>query len=84
MKKILIVSLTKHALSAEELEKASTEYFFKNGILVRKWRPPDFSASEDWSLVHQIMMPKVCCSESLEVAQELPPIGVLIISLKRS
>ena len=31
----------------------------RNGVLMRQWRPPNVPASEEWSVVHQIVVPKV-------------------------
>ena len=35
-----------------------------------KWRPPNVPASEEWSVLHQIVVPKVYQSEILKLAQE--------------
>ena len=29
------------------------------GILMRKCRPPDFSAEEEWTVNHQVVVPRV-------------------------
>ena len=74
-KDLKVVSLTQHALPAEDLEKVS-----QNGVLMRKWRLSDVPESEDWSIVHQIVIPKAYRSEILEVTHELPMSGHLSIN----
>ena len=32
-------------------------YYKKGGVLMRKWQPPDAPASEEWRVVHQIVVP---------------------------
>ena len=48
--------------------------------IMRKWRPPNVPASEEWSVVHQIVVPKVYQSEILKLAHESPLGGHLGIN----
>ena len=76
------VSLSKSRLISEQendpelvlppvkLVKVPVSYYVRNGVLMRKWRPPNVPASEEWSVVHQIVVPKVYQSEILKLAYE--------------
>ena len=44
---------------------------------MRKWRPADVPADEDWSLKHQIVLPKSFRTEVLSLAHENPLSGHL-------
>ena len=52
-------------------------YIDKAGVLMRKWRPPDASASDAWQVVHQIVLPHCCRHDVISVAHDLPPGGHL-------
>lgn len=39
---------------------------------MRKWRPPDHPATEEWSLVEQIVVPQSFREEILPLAYEVP------------
>jgi len=32
-------------------------YYQKNGILMRKWRPPEDPASHEWKVIYQVVLP---------------------------
>ena len=49
----------------------------KNDILMRKWRPPDVSADDEWTVNHQIVVPRAYHSEILNLAHETPMSGHL-------
>ena len=53
-----------------DLDKVPVGYYVRNGVLMRKWRPPTVLASEEWSVVHQIVVPKVYQNEILKLAHE--------------
>lgn len=55
-------------------------YFIKNGILLRKWRPPLVSGDDEWSVRYQIVVPKTYRSEILSLAHETPVSGHLGIN----
>ena len=50
-------------------------YFIKDGVLMRKWRPSDVSADEEWSFRYQIIVPKPYRSEILSLAHDTPLSG---------
>ena len=43
----------------KEISQVPVCYYVKNGILMRKWRPPDVSAEDEWTVNHQIVVPRV-------------------------
>ena len=65
-----LAPLFKLVLSPVELDKVPVGYFVRNGVLMRRWRPPNIPASEEWSVVHLIVVPKVYQSEMLKLAHE--------------
>ena len=62
-------------LPKEELDKVETGYYISNGILMRKWRPPKVPSNKEWSVVEQIVVPKVYQGEILNLAHESPMVG---------
>ena len=75
-----LAPLFKLVLPPVELDKVPVGYYVRNGVLMQKWRPPNVPASEEWSVVHQIVVPKVCQSEILKLAHESPMGGHLGIN----
>ena len=53
-----LVELAKETVRDEEVETASECYFMQSGVLMRKWRPRDAPATEEWKTVYQIVVPK--------------------------
>ena len=49
--------LSQTACSETEAGKVLECYYVKDGILMRKWRPPLRPADEDWTVVHQVVPP---------------------------
>ena len=52
-----ISCLAESAFSEEEAANNPKCYYKKYGVLMRKWRPPDAPANEEWGVVHQIVVP---------------------------
>ena len=69
--------LVKEAVSEEEMTEHAYCYYIKSGVLMRKWRPPDAPATEEWQVTHQIVLPKCCRQEVMSLAHELPVSGHL-------
>jgi hypothetical protein len=46
--------------------------YIDNGVLMRRWRPPDASVDEEWKVRHQIVVPTKCRSEVLKLAHGSP------------
>ena len=72
-----ISTLFEKAVEESELSKNPVCYFVQNDILMRKWRPPDVSAENEWAVKHQIVIPKVYRYEMLSLAHEIPLAGHL-------
>jgi hypothetical protein len=53
-----IASLFPRVLPWNEISEVPVGYYEKNCVLVRKRRPPDAKSNEDWSVSHQIVVPK--------------------------
>ena len=47
---------------------------------MRKWRPPDGSAEDEWTVNHQIVNPRIYRSEILNLAHDTPTSGHLGIN----
>ena len=52
-----IRKLKRRALNEREAVKVPVCYFIRNGILMRKWRPPDVAALHEWKVIYQIVVP---------------------------
>ena len=75
------MQLAREAVSEEEMTKnAHVLLLLKSGILMRKWRPPDAPASEEWQVVHQIVLPKCYWNKVMSLAHESPMAGHLGIN----
>ena len=69
--------LLQEAIDEEEAKHNRVCYYIRNGLLMRKWRPLTTPADQDWSVVHQIVVPKVYRFEILTIAHEHPLSGHL-------
>lgn len=67
-------------LSEDEIVKVPVGYYLKDRVLIRKWCPPDISATEDWAVVHQVVVPKAYSNDILTMAHCLPLGGHLCIN----
>ena len=72
-----ISCLFDRAISENEVSQDPVCYFTKNGILMRKWRPPAVSADAEWSVIHQIVIPLLYRKEILSMAHDTPMSGHL-------
>ena len=52
-----ILSLLERAFAEKEIDHLPI--YVKNDILMRKWRPPDVSPEDEWTVIHQIVLPRV-------------------------
>ena len=59
-----------------EAEEVPVCFYKQNSVLMRKWRPPDTPASDEWHVVHQIVVPKVP-REVISIAHDSPIAGHL-------
>ena len=70
-----ILPLFERALDEKEIPQVPVCYYIKNDILMRKWRPPDVSAEDEWTVNHQIVVPRIYRLELLTLAHETPMSG---------
>ena len=75
-----ILPLLERALDEKEIDQVPVCFYVKNGILMRKWRPPDVSAEDEWTVDHQIVVPRVYRPEMLNLAHDTPMSGHLGIN----
>ena len=75
-----ISKLIFRALPENEISQVPMCYYIKNGILMRKWRPFDVPADDEWAVYHQIVVPKSYRHEILSIAHESPMSGHLGIN----
>lgn len=66
-----LVGIRDSALSEEEAGKERVCFYRKGKVLMRKWRPVEDSLDEDWSEVHQVVVPKVFHRQILNVSHEV-------------
>jgi hypothetical protein len=73
----VICKLGERAVSLEETEQVPVCFYTKNGVLMRKYRPPSEPANEQWQVIHQIIVPKIYQNEVLNIAHDSPMGGHL-------
>ena len=54
-----IKSFAEKAIKFEDIKDKAECFNLKDGLLMRKWRPPEAGLDEDWRVVHQITIPQV-------------------------
>lgn len=69
--------LFNYVLAEEDLERVPTGYFIKSDVLMRKRRHPHIVGSEDWSVVHQVILPKKYRREVMKTVPKIPLRGHL-------
>ena len=72
-----IICLGRQALDEKEAAIVPCCYFQKEGILMRKWQPPEAPASHDWNVVYQVVIPKKHRRDILSLAHDSPMAGHL-------
>ena len=72
--------LFQKAVTPEEAALELICFYLKNGVLMRKFRPPHMPADEDWPEQHQIAVPSSYRPEVLRIAHETPLSGHLSVS----
>ena len=72
-----ISPLFERVLDENEMSQVPVCYYVQNDILMRKWRPPDVSADDEWTVNHQIVVPRAYRPEILNLAHETPMSGHL-------
>ena len=72
-----VTKLAKYAINETEASQEGQCFYWKSGVLMRKWRPRDVPADEEWTVVHQIVMPRKYRREILSLAHESAMAGHL-------
>ena len=72
-----ISPLFERVLDDYEMSQVPVCFYVKNDILMRKWRPPDVSADDEWTVNHQIVVPRAYRPEIINLAHETPMSGHL-------
>ena len=67
-----IRKLCHRALSPQEAQEIPTCFYVQDGVLMRKWRPPDAPADEDWQVIHQVVVPRVYRQDVIGIAHSGP------------
>lgn len=50
-------SLFEAVVPVEQIECVSQGYFVEDGVLMRKWRPSNAAAADEWQIVKQVVVP---------------------------
>ena len=72
--------LFERALDDNEMSQIPVCDYVKKDILMRKWRHPDVSADDEWTVNHQIVVPRAYRPEILNLAHETPRRGHLDVN----
>ena len=75
-----LLSLFQNMVSDDEIPSVLCCYYKKNGVLMRKWRPPDVPSDAEWAVKHQVVLPKSYRNGVLSIAHETPLAGHLGVS----
>ncbi|XP_077993259.1 uncharacterized protein LOC144447231 [Glandiceps talaboti] len=65
-----LIELSKRSISLKEVDTVPVCYYKKDGLLMRKWRPPDALVSDEWRIVNQIVVPKLYRRDILSLAHD--------------
>lgn len=71
----VVSSLFARVVDESEVSKNPACFFTKNGVPMRKWRPPNIPAEDEWAVKYQIVVPKIYRQEILSLAHETPLAG---------
>ena len=72
-----IAELFHKVVDEKDVSQEPVCFYTKHGILMRKWRPPSVPADEEWTVHHQVVVPKPYWNEILMLAHETPLSGHL-------
>ncbi|XP_072182256.1 uncharacterized protein [Diadema setosum] len=75
-----IVRLAQSLVPENEEVNETVKFYKRDGILMRRWRPPDATSDEDFRDVHQVVLPKMYRKEIISLAHEAPLAGHLGIN----
>ena len=69
--------LSEQVLSPEEMKEVPVCFYKNQGVLMRKWRPPDASVEDEWQIHHQIVVPRAYRKTVIGLAHDTPMSGHL-------
>ena len=72
-----IQRLCQFAVDESKISAEPRGYFMKDGVLMRKWRPPTVPASQEWSVIYQVVIPQKYRNTVLNLAHDTPMAGHL-------
>ena len=72
---IELAALIDKAVSEAEATQVPVCYYLSSGLLMRKWRPPEVTANEDWHVRNQVVLPPSCRPNVLKLARGAPTAG---------
>ncbi len=64
------------SVSEEDSKGVARCYFVKSGILMRKWRPVDVPADQEWHVVYQVVVPRKYRPQLIQIAHESGHVGI--------
>lgn len=67
-KNVSLSSLLVDAMSEKGIESMPQGCFFRDGVLMRKWRPLTASVKDDWRVLNQIVVPALYRNDVLRLA----------------
>ena len=70
-------SLFSKVVPESEIDNHQICYYVRDGVLMRRWRPPDVNADADWAVKHQVVLPVAYRAEALTLAHDQPMAGHL-------
>lgn len=70
-----VSGLFARVVDESEVSQNAACFFTKNEVLMRKWRPPDTPAEDEWAVKYQIVVSKSYRQEILSLAHETPLAG---------
>ena len=79
-----LCQIRQQAMTEAEIGDVPGGFYVKNDVSMRKWRNPRSPASDDWSVVHQVVLPHGYRSEVLRLAHEAPMAGHVGVRKTRS
>ena len=67
-----LIQLKEKALDEKEIQRVPIGYYYKNGVLMRKFRPPESAVEDVYDVVNQVVVPKEYRKEIVSMAHDLP------------
>ena len=65
-------AIAQHAGEEHYMRDSPVSYFMKNRVLMRKWRSHTVPASDEWEIVYQVVVPRNCHAEVINLAHSTP------------